>query len=72
MNVKVYILMTTIYFLAVCQGQDSGCCEPETPCDVGEGDCDEDRDCKGLLICGVDNCPWGGNDNCCMKGNGMS
>merc|ERR1712168_643028 len=39
-----------------CDGQDSGCCEPHTPCDKDEGDCDSDWDCKGALYCGGDNC----------------
>ena len=35
-------------------------------CDVGEGDCDQDSDCAGPLVCGSDNCPWGDEDDCCM------
>ena len=35
-------------------------------CGVGEGDCDEDSDCAGSLVCGSDNCPWGDGDDCCM------
>lgn len=32
------------------------CCTPENKCGIGEGDCDTDLDCSGLLICGNDNC----------------
>ena len=48
------------------------CCTNTAPCDVGEGDCDEDIDCAGSLVCGDDNCAWSGNqtgsnqDDCCV------
>ena len=32
------------------------CCTSSSPCDVGEGDCDKDWDCKGSFVCGTDNC----------------
>lgn len=49
-----------------CSGEDNGCCTPEKPCDMGEGDCDNDSHCSGNLVCGHDNCPWGDKDDCCM------
>ena len=48
-----------------CNGQDGGCCEYDTPCNLGEGDCDFDSDCKRDLECGDSNCSWGGGDDCC-------
>ena len=32
------------------------CCSSSHLCGVMEGDCDEDQDCKDLLLCGLDNC----------------
>ena len=52
-----------------CTGEDNECCTDETPCNIGEGDCDRDTHCLGDLVCGEGNCPWGDNDDCCMKGN---
>ena len=50
------------------------CCRPENHnlCKEGEGDCNHDRDCQGLLVCGKDNCGgsgglWDGTDDCCEK-----
>ena len=34
----------------------SSCCSNKNPCSKGKGDCDSDSDCKGNLICGIDNC----------------
>ena len=31
-------------------------CSQDSPCADGEGDCDEDSGCEGLLVCGIDNC----------------
>jgi len=38
---------------------DWSCCSASNQCGVGEGDCDSDRDCKGILKCGKDNCARG-------------
>lgn len=49
-----------------CTGENNGCCTVETPCDLGEGDCDSDNQCHQGLKCGSDNCSWGGwGDDCC-------
>ena len=31
-------------------------CTVDSPCIFDEGDCDEDSDCKGSLVCGINNC----------------
>ena len=31
-------------------------CSETHPCDEGEGDCDNDRECDGSLVCGKNNC----------------
>ena len=35
------------------------CCTAKDPCYVGEGDCDNDKECAGDLVCGKNNCPAG-------------
>ena len=58
-----------------CQGRnvDVGiCCSPETPCMLGEGDCENDSDCNGNLVCGNNNCKQFGSifhekDDCCVE-----
>ena len=35
---------------------DRSCCTVNSPCTVGEGDCDSDDQCIGGLKCGKDNC----------------
>ena len=39
-----------------------GCCTSSNPCGLGEGDCDDDSECSGSLICGGPNGNEG--DNC--------
>ena len=34
-------------------------CSKVSLCADGEGDCDEDSECEGLLVCGTDNCANG-------------
>ena len=47
------------------------CCTANNPCEVNQGDCDIDEDCKGNLICGSDNCgpsfTWSYTDCCKLK-----
>jgi len=64
-----------------CAGQED-CCTPDTPCDIGEGDCDGDACCKPGLVCGNDNCDHGGpwddhlgwdqTDDCCERSGSSS
>ena len=53
-----------------CNGAIDDCCSKATPCDLGDGDCDEDNQCLGSLVCGSSNCDssrvaYGGADDCC-------
>ena len=32
-------------------------CTTDEPCELDEGDCDSDDECKSHLFCGSDNCP---------------
>ena len=42
-------------------------CSQDSPCADGEGDCDNDEECKGSLICGDNKCLNGpANMDCCM------
>ena len=53
---------------------DYDCCTSSNPCGLNEGDCDNDSECNGNLICGTDNCQsldsgWAASDfDCCMEG----
>ena len=57
-----------------CRG-GAACCgrESHRQCGEGEGDCDEDGQCQGLLQCGEDNCQtksggsWDQTDDCCQE-----
>merc|ERR1711970_712759 len=59
-----------------CRGRNfdkERCCTKETPCVLGEGDCDDDSDCSGNLLCGNNNCKAFGSffhekDDCCVAG----
>ena len=54
---------------------DGSCCTSDSPCGVGEGDCDSDSDCAGDLTCGNDNCdPTYGAESwldCCVGRQGL-
>ena len=49
------------------------CCTATNQCDVGQGDCDSDSDCKAGLKCGSNNCKvktgldWDSKDDCCFN-----
>ena len=58
---------------------DWNCCSVAFPCAMGGGDCDNDDQCQGNMICGADNCArdfssnghspnWASGADCC-KGN---
>ena len=61
-----------ISLLLDCRGGDT-CCTSLNRCDIDQGDCDSDNDCKIGLKCGKDNCPkksnheWDSTDDCCYK-----
>ena len=44
------------------------CCDAEEngPCDVDEGDCDSNDECKEGLFCVGNSCIWGDYDDCCQ------
>ena len=48
------------------------CCSSSNQCGLNEGDCDDDIECSGNLICGDDNCPshFPSDADCCI-GNSM-
>ncbi|XP_023324984.1 signal peptide, CUB and EGF-like domain-containing protein 2 isoform X3 [Eurytemora carolleeae] len=57
----------------LCMGGE-GCCQGE--CELGDGDCNQDQDCKAPFICGSNNCwtefkkgngSWDEEDDCCTK-----
>jgi len=35
---------------------DNRCCTSKSPCQEKQGDCDDDSECAGSLVCGKDNC----------------
>ena len=52
---------------------DWTCCSVANPCDVGEGDCDNDSECVNDLVCGYNNCQpgvsgsnWNSVADCCQ------
>ena len=50
---------------------DASCCTWNSPCGIGEGDCDTNDQCAGGLVCGVDNCgpEFPSSYDCCKKSN---
>jgi len=55
-----------------CNGVNDDCCTEDDPCEVNDGDCDNDLQCKGENTrCGMDNCPEGfgftPSDDCCEE-----
>ena len=49
------------------------CCSTQFKCGEGEGDCDDDDECKTGLFCGSNNCPTShgvhSGTDCCTSGN---
>ena len=57
----------------VCDGGDACCTSRPEKCGIDEGDCDDDAECAGNLICGQNNCGgrpgFDDTDDCCEIGN---
>ena len=60
----------------ICRGGEHCCNRGKLNlCGIGEGDCDTDNDCSGVLMCGKNNCMkwrpaggrWDEEDDCCEK-----
>ena len=34
---------------------------------TGDGICDTNEECDGVLVCGKENCSWAEGDDCCRK-----
>ena len=53
---------------------DWSCCTTNNPCNINEGDCDDDRQCAAGLVCGTNNCRatgitgsnWHSGADCCV------
>ena len=47
------------------------CCSSSHLCDINQGDCDSDSECKGNLVCGSNNCPspFPSTADCCKSPN---
>ena len=43
-------------------------CNEDSYCNEGEGDCDNDSECVGALVCGIDNCASGPSYMDCCSG----
>ena len=71
MQISIINYDCELFSVTGCQGGDS-CCTPDNKCDIDEGDCDNDADCKEGLKCGKTfNCSlkkgfdWDDTDSCC-------
>ena len=49
---------------AMCLCRQNDLCA-KTPCGEGQGDCDDDTECRGLLVCGHMNCENSSITDCC-------
>ena len=43
----------------------SSCCNDLHKCHINEGNCNDNNDCYGNLQCGINNCDWSSETNCC-------
>ena len=45
------------------------CCTVDKPCQENEGDCDNDNECAGNLVCGTNNCGgiFDSAADCCIR-----
>ena len=63
------VIIDTISCTGGSRSQIEHCCDSKNPCDINQGDCDNDNHCRGDLVCGKNNCMssfiWRFAD-CCM------
>ena len=68
---EIYIEVETAASIKLyCRGGEH-CCTNNS-CDEGEGDCNDNIECKGSLVCGNNNCErsggmWDPEDDCCER-----
>ena len=62
---KINYLIVTASPALRFRSDKEGCCTPDTPCEIGEGICKTDNDCKDALKCGEENCPFSEKGSCC-------
>ena len=53
------------------EAYNNECCSADEPCGLREGDCDNDGECHGELVCGKNNCRQDGSGftrqaDCCQ------
>ena len=77
---RLCLLNCVVLIDSGCQNGGWSCCSSSNQCNIGEGDCDNDSECSGNLVCGTDNCGSnftnGTNEqgefhqqDCCTQGN---
>ena len=67
----------TMDMIVDCNGENgtADCCTDDSPCKLGDGDCDTDSNCAGDFVCGFNNCRDFNRNadyeyDCCMKALG--
>ena len=53
---RLCLLNCVVLIDSGCQNGGWSCCSSSNQCSIGEGDCDDDSECSGNLVCGTDNC----------------
>ena len=55
-DLRLCLLNCVVLIDSGCQNGGWSCCSSSNQCSIGEGDCDDDSECSGNLVCGTDNC----------------
>ena len=76
MLVRCSLKPPNLLLVKTCGGEiyDNECCSVEAPCAINQGDCDENSECQGDLVCGKDNCPapFPSTADCCESPSGTN
>ena len=72
---SIFKIIRRYIFLAKCDWTGSSddetwsCCTVDKPCQENEGDCDNDNECAGNLVCGNNNCGgiFSSSADCCIR-----